>query len=69
MLSLMKEKEGIELAICICMHSEEKKTLKKTLAAVEENISNMVALEGLDPDKIAVVIMMDGIDKLDHTMI
>ena len=34
MLALMKCKEGIELAICICMYSEDKKMLKNTLAGV-----------------------------------
>jgi hypothetical protein len=33
-LTLMKAKHGIELAICICMYSEDKKMLKSTLAGV-----------------------------------
>ena len=61
MLALMKSQEGIELAICVCMYSEDKKMLKSTLAGVAENISNMVAIGGLDPDKIGVFVMMDGI--------
>ena len=70
----MKQKEGIELAICICMYSEDKKMLKNTLAGVSENIANLVALEKiggreLDPDKIGVFIMMDGIEKVDPTVI
>lgn len=44
MLSLMKDEAGLELAICICMYSEDKKMLKSTLAGVSENIANLVAL-------------------------
>jgi hypothetical protein len=69
MLSLMKTREGIELAICICMYSEQKKMLKSTLAGVAENIANLVALEGLDPDKIGVFVIMDGIEKVDKSIV
>ena len=69
MLSLMKKAEGIELAICICMYSEDKKMLKSTIAGVMENIANLVAFEGIDPDKIGVFIMMDGIEKVDLSII
>ncbi len=51
----------MELAICVCMYSEDKKMLKNTLAGVAENIANIVALEEIDPDKIGVFVMMDGI--------
>ena len=61
MISLLKkQKSGIELAICVCMYSEDKKMLKTTLAGIGENIDRLVA-GGLDPDKIAVVVVMDGI--------
>lgn len=69
MLALMKQTEGIELAICICMCKEDKKTLKNTLAAVEQNIENLVALEGIDPDKIGVFVMVDGIQKIDKSIV
>lgn len=69
MLALMKQAEGIELAICICMCKEDKKTLKSTLAAVEQNIENLVALEGIDPDKIGVFVMVDGIQKIDKSIV
>ena len=69
MLSLMKKTEGIELAICICMYSEDKKMLKSTIAGVSENIANLVAFEGLNPDKIGVFIMMDGIEKVDLSIL
>jgi hypothetical protein len=43
------------------MYSEDKKMLKSTLAGVAENISNLVAKNGIDPDKIGVFVIMDGI--------
>jgi hypothetical protein len=69
MLSLMKDTKGIELAICVCMYSEDKKMLKRTLAGVEENIANLVALENLSPDQIGVFVMMDGIEKVDPSIV
>lgn len=69
LLSLMKRREGIELAICICMYSEDRKMLKNTLAGVEENIQNLVALEGLDPDQIGVFVIMDGIEKVHDSVV
>lgn len=69
MLSLMKEAQGLELAICICMYSEDKKMLKSTLAGVAENIANLVAYEKMDPDKVGVFVMMDGIEKVDSSVI
>ena len=65
----MKKAEGIELAICVCMYSEDKKMLKSTIAGISENIANIVAYEGIDPDKIGVFVMMDGIEKLDSSII
>lgn len=65
----MKEEAGIELAICICMYSEDKKMLKSTLAGVAENISNLVAREKISSDKIGVFVLMDGIEKVDETVV
>lgn len=65
----MKEKEGIELAICICMYSEDKKMLKSTLAGVAENISNLVAREKISSDKIGVFVLMDGIEKVEESVV
>ena len=65
----MKKADGIELAICVCMYSEDKKMLKSTIAGISENIANLVAYEGLDPDKIGVFVMMDGIEKVEKTVI
>ena len=69
MLSLMKKAEGIELAICVCMYSEDKKMLKSTIAGISENIANIVAYEKINPDKIGVFVMMDGIEKVDLSII
>ena len=43
--------------------------LKRTLAGIAENIANIVAYEGIDPDDIGVFIMMDGIEKVDDSII
>lgn len=51
------------------MYSEDKKMLKSTLAGVSENIANLVAVEGIDPDKIGVFVMMDGIQKVDKSIV
>ena len=61
-LSLMKKEKGIELAICVCMYSQDSKMLKSTLAGIEENIANMVAQSNLiSSDQIGVFVLMDGI--------
>ena len=65
----MKKAEGIELAICVCMYSEDKKMLKSTIAGISENIANIVAYENINPDKIGVFVMMDGIEKVDLSII
>jgi hypothetical protein len=65
----MKKERGIELAICVCMYSEDKKMLKNTIAGISENIANIVAYEGLDPDQIGVFVMMDGIEKVDPSIV
>lgn len=69
LLTLMKEKTGIELAICVCMYSEDKKMLKSTLAGVAENISNLVTRENISSDKIGVFVLMDGIEKVDPSVV
>lgn len=68
-LSLMKTKEGLELAICVCMYSEDKKMLRNTLAGISENISNLIVHEGVEPDKIGVFVIMDGIEKVDSSVV
>ena len=42
LLTMMKRKEGIEVAICVCMYSENKRMLKSTLAGIKENIERIV---------------------------
>ena len=68
-LSLMKKPDGIKLAICVCMYSETRSMLKSTLAGIAENIANLVAYEGMDPDDIGVFVMMDGIEKVDKSIL
>ena len=63
LLSLIKPGKGqepLELAICICMYSENKSMLRKTLAGVANNIATF-AKNGISSDKIAVCVVMDGI--------
>lgn len=43
--------------------------LKSTLAGVAENILHLVCFERIDPDKIGVFVMMDGILKVDDSTI
>ena len=73
MLSLMKRNKDsrnkFQLAICVCMYSETKPMLKSTLAGIADNIANMVAYEGIDPDDIGVFVMMDGIEKVDKSIL
>ena len=73
LLSLMKRgkdaQRKFQLAVCVCMYSETKQMLKSTLAGVAENIANLVAYEGLDPDDIGVFVMMDGIEKVDPSIL
>ncbi|MCB0371088.1 MAG: hypothetical protein KDD45_17130 [Bdellovibrionales bacterium] len=66
---MMKKEKGIKLAICVCMYSETKQMLKSTLAGIAENIAHMVAYEGISPDDIGVFVMMDGIEKVDQSII
>ena len=68
-LSMMKKETGIKLAICVCMYSEDKKMLKSTLSGVADNIANLVAYEKMSPDEIGVFVMMDGIEKVDPSVI
>jgi len=43
--------------------------LKNTLSGVADNIANMVAYERLDPDDIGVFVLMDGVEKVDLSII
>jgi hypothetical protein len=41
--------------------------LNNTLSGVGENIINLYK-QGIDPDKIVVIIVQDGIDKMDPSV-
>lgn len=69
LLSMMKERQGIELAICVCMYSEDKKMLRSTLKGISENISYLTCFENISPDKIGVFVLMDGIEKVDESVV
>lgn len=43
--------------------------LKSTLAGISENIANIVAREGVSSDKIGVFVIMDGIEKVDKSVV
>jgi hypothetical protein len=51
------------------MYSEDKKMLKSTLAGVSKNISNLVTREKISSDKIGVFVLMDGIEKVDSSVV
>ena len=69
LLTMMKRKEGIEVAIFVCMYSENKRMLKSTLAGIKENIERIVTKENICSDKIGVFVMMDGIEKVDPSIV
>ena len=58
----------MEMAICICMYNEDRGMLQHTLLGVAENIMNLCK-QGVDPDKIVVVIVSDGIEKVNPSII
>ena len=48
------------MAICICMYNEDRSMLQNTLLGVGENIVRLYN-QGVDTDKIVVIIVQDGI--------
>ena len=48
------------------MYSENKSMLRKTLTGVAHNIDTFTK-NGISSDKIAVCVVMDGIEKVDST--
>lgn len=48
------------MAICICMYNEDRSMLQNTLLGVGENIVRLYK-QGVDTDKIIVIIVQDGI--------
>lgn len=51
---------GIKIAICICMYSEDKSMLKRTLSGVGKNVETFVKA-GYNYNDIGVFVVMDGI--------
>lgn len=51
------------------MYSEDKKMLKGTLAGIGENIANLALRCAIDPDRIGVFVIMDGIEKVDSSVV
>lgn len=71
LISLLKpnSSEGrIQLCICICMYSEDKTMLRKTLAGVSNNIA-VFNQNGISADEIIVAVVMDGIEKVDSSVV
>ena len=52
------------LSICVCMYSEDIRMLRSTLRGIEENIL-MMSKAGTSCDDISVVVILDGIEKMD----
>jgi hypothetical protein len=66
-LSLLKKPTGTEVAICVCMYSEDKPMLKRTLEGIADNIDLLIE-QGTNPDDIFVAIIIDGIQKVDPSL-
>ena len=50
------------------MYSEDKKMLMSTLKGIQENVQNMI-LNQTPPDQITVVVVQDGIEKMDSSIV
>lgn len=60
LLCQMKTHGAMEMAICVCMYNEDRSMLQNTLQGIGENLVKLYQ-QGIDPDKIVVVIIQDGI--------
>lgn len=63
LLSLLKpgaSSSGFQVAICVCMYSEDKSMLKRTLRGVFQNVKIMID-KGYPSHQIGVFVIMDGI--------
>lgn len=58
---------GIKVAICICMYSEDKSMLKRTLSGVGKNVETFVN-GGYSYNDIGVFVIMDGIEVVHSTV-
>lgn len=50
------------------MYNEDKEMLNNTLLGIGENIAKLCQ-DGVDPDKIVVIIVQDGIEKMDKSIL
>lgn len=57
----------MELGICVSMDNQDKKVLKKTLGGVADNVDKMIQ-SGVSPDDIFVLVVIDGILKVEPSM-
>lgn len=58
---------GCEFGICVSMAGEDRRVLKKTLGGVAQNVDEMIR-SGVSPDDIFVVVMVDGVQKVDKSL-
>lgn len=49
------------------MAGEDRRVLKKTLAGVAQNVDELVR-SGVSPDDIFVVVMVDGVQRVDKSL-
>lgn len=76
LISFLKAKPGsrleapnaLELAICVCMYSEDRLMLKDSIKGIEDNVARLIS-SGVNPDSIAVFVIMDGIEKVNNTVV
>lgn len=58
---------GLEIGICVSMSGQDKKTLKNTLVGVANNIDELIR-SGVSPDDMFVVVVIDGVRKVDKSL-
>jgi hypothetical protein len=51
----------MKVAICVCMYSEDKFMLKRTLSGISQNILNFHK-NGISSHEIGIFVIMDGIE-------
>ena len=49
------------------MYSENKTMLKDSIKGIEDNVGKLI-MSGVNPDSIAVFVIMDGIEKVDASV-
>lgn len=58
---------GLEIGVCVSMSGEAKKTLKNTLVGVANNFDELIR-SGVSPDDMFVVVIIDGVRKVDKSL-